>query len=340
MTADCQGAHDETLVATAAAWMARLTSGEATDAEWDRFTEWLLADPVHMAAMELIDHSWRSSGALAETPSIRAERRRARGLRVAVPGMASSAVRSARGWRMAIAGAGGLALAACALITLFPPSNYATVQSYTTMRGQQVDAQLPDGSRVRLNTNTRLSVEYGWFGRQIRIDRGEAEFTVAHGDYRPFIVSDAQTSVRATGTIFTVRDLADGMRVFLAEGGVELRRSGDGQVLGVLRPGQYALVTDGGEATIAAADPTRETMWRNGQVVFDGTPLAVAVAEFARYSPAIVEVKPAVADLRISGVYRTGDLIAFLNATSRLHPVRWQQNTGGVLVVEPAAGHR
>lgn len=336
MSADRHPTTDEAALATAANWLSRLTGGAATSADWDRFTEWLYASPRHMAAMDLIEQGWRGSGELAERPAILAERRRARGLRVAGPQTRPSRT-PWRPWATALAGAGTLALVGLVLATLFPPANYGTSRTYASARGQQLDAQLPDGSLMRLNTDTRVTITYGWFGRDLTLDRGEAEFTVAHGDHRPFTVSDGRLSVRATGTIFTVRDLPGGMRVFLAEGGVQVRQQEAGQVLGQLTPGQVATVTDGGRIQVAAADLTAENLWREGKVAFDGTPLSAALAEFSRYSPVAVELRPGLETLRVSGMYRTTDLVPFLNAVSRLHRLRWEQTAPGQLSVEPAA---
>lgn len=325
---------DEGLLADAAAWLSRLTGGEASDADWDEFTGWLYADPRHGSAMHLVESGWRASGDLADDPLIQAERRRARGLRLAGPATRPLA-RPVRPWSMALAGAGALAAAALAVISIFPPANYATQQTYRSAQGQMVEVPLPDGSLLRLNTDTVLTVEYGWLGRDVRLERGEAEFTVAHGDFRPFTVRDDTLSVRATGTRFSVRDTAHGTRVFLAEGGVDLRRLADDRLLARLTPGQRADLAADGKLAVARSDASHEFAWRHGQVSFDATPLSAALAEFARYTPVDVQVLPGAAELKVSGVYRNSDLIAFLNAVSRLYKVRWHQDSPGRVVVEP-----
>jgi transmembrane sensor len=325
---------DEGTLTDAAAWLSRLTGGDASDAEWDEFTGWLYADPRHGAAMHLVESGWRASAELADDPAILAERRRARGLRLAGPATKPLAA-PRQPWSMALMGAGALALAALAVVSIFPPANYSTRQTYRSAMGQVMEVPLPDGSLMRLNTDTMLTVEYGWLGRDVRLERGEAEFTVAHGDFRPFTVRDGDTAIRATGTLFSVRDMEGGTRVFLAEGGVDLRRQSDDRLLTQLTPGQRADVATDGKFVLSSSDAAREFAWRHGQVAFEATPLPAALAEFARYTHVEVEVMPGAAGLKVSGVYRNSDLIAFLNAVSRLYKVRWHQTSPGRLVVEP-----
>jgi transmembrane sensor len=71
-------------------------------------------------------------------------------------------------------------------------------------------------------------------------------------------------------------------------------------------------------------------------VVFDGTNLAGALAEFERYGPARVSVDPRVAPFTVSGAYRTSDLSAFLAALPAIHPVRVRRSGDGSVRIEPA----
>src|SRR3546814_6073782 len=75
-------------------------------------------------------------------------------------------------------------------------------QRYATAIGQQHDVALEDGSRVRLDTNSALVVRYSRKHRDVVLERGRAQFDVAHAPQRPFTVHAGPGTVRAVGTQF------------------------------------------------------------------------------------------------------------------------------------------
>lgn len=328
------GTPDEIALREAAAWMVRLSAPDADAAEREALRRWLAEHPRNVAAMDLVERTWHAAGLLEGTPGVLAERARARRLRVAT---AADTPHGRRTWLAPAAGAGGLALAATLALALFPPVNYGLQTSHRTALGQSLETSLPDGSRVRLNTDTELRVAYGWTGRRLELARGEAEFIVAHGDLRPFTVTVNGIEVRATGTVFTVRDTGEGTRVFLLEGGVQVRDGDRGGVLAALRPGDRAVLGPAGVVALGPADAEAERAWRAGQLLFRNTPLAEALAEFARYTHVDVQIADPLRTLSISGMYRTTDLTAFLDALTRIHPVAWRQVGPGRVLLEPAA---
>lgn len=73
--------------------------------------------------------------------------------------------------------------------------------------GTQIDLTLPDGTKVKLNSASRLSYSQG-FGitdRHVRLD-GEGYFNVKHDEKMPFIVHVGNTDVTDLGTEFLIRN--------------------------------------------------------------------------------------------------------------------------------------
>ena len=66
--------------------------------------------------------------------------------------------------------------------------------------------------------------------------------------------------------------------------------------------------------------------------MFDKEDLAQAVGEMNRYSTAKLAVEPAVAGLKVSGMYRVGDNAAFARALSKLLPINVRQ-VGDTLIL-------
>lgn len=91
---------------------------------------------------------------------------------------------------------------------------------YRTRVGEQRVIRLDDGSRVSLNSDTRLEIKFSRDQRWVSLSRGEAYFEVAHNPNRPFVVSAGRHDVTAVGTTFLVRYDADITAVTLVEGKV------------------------------------------------------------------------------------------------------------------------
>jgi transmembrane sensor len=84
------------------------------------------------------------------------------------------------------------------------------------------------------------------------------------------------------------------------------------------------LITDAQrEDHVRTADPERSTSWRRGQLVFENTRLADAIAEVNRYSEAKIELAdPDLGNLRLSGAFATGRPAVFVEAVTTYFPVR------------------
>jgi len=93
---------------------------------------------------------------------------------------------------------------------------YADV--YWTHVGEQRIVRLEDGSRVSLNSDTELRVQFSTAERHLVLIKGEAYFEVAHSTKWPFVVSSGGHDVTAVGTMFLVRHDPGGTAVTLVEG--------------------------------------------------------------------------------------------------------------------------
>jgi transmembrane sensor len=84
------------------------------------------------------------------------------------------------------------------------------------------------------------------------------------------------------------------------------------------------LVTDAQSGDrVRTTDPERDTSWRRGQVIFENTRLADAIAELNRYSDAQIELaEPDLGNLRLSGAFATGQPSSFVCHDLLSHPGR------------------
>lgn len=214
-------------------------------------------------------------------------------------------------------------------------------QTCQTAYGQTKPIRLPDGSRVVLNANSRLTWPRWGFGRASRTVQltGEARFSVVHKtDNQPFVVKAGPLlDVLVLGTEFTVYARPRGARVVLIRGRVQLRyHQNNRPTQRILRPGQLVMLAPGGRLTQQTTPhPGQHAAWTQHRYVFDQTPLSELAVLFAEQFGLQIEIPdPAVAHWTVSGsftAYTADELLETLAETANLR----YKKTGTHVVLLP-----
>jgi len=295
----------DALMEQAAIWHARLREPDGSAREQD-FQNWLARDPRHAQAYREAERLWRALAAPAvHVADDEAHRSAAIHASIRYGAMAASLI--------ILLGAG----------LLWRTGMIDTLRSdHVTATGQRAPVELADGSTITLNSDSALKIDLQTDRRGAHLFRGEAWFDVAKDATRPFTVETPNGSVRVTGTSFDVRVDETTTIVSLASGRVELV-SASMTAPTVLEPGQQARVTANGISNPVRFDPTTVSAWRRGQIVFYDTALDAVVDDLNRYRTGrIVITNDALNRLKVSGVFRTDDPDAALNAIASTLPVR------------------
>ena len=111
-------------------------------------------------------------------------------------------------------------IAAVLIFTLLsqPAYLWLTTESFITDRGEQISFNLPDDSKIRLNSESKLTFRSS-FNEKSRLVTlsGEAYFDVQSGSH-PFIIQHEDVSIRVVGTQFNVRTIENEIEVAVNEG--------------------------------------------------------------------------------------------------------------------------
>jgi len=292
--------------AEAATWLAHLR-GPSRSAEIERgFQLWLNAKPEHLLAFELASDAWDRSAGL---------RRRPQGRGISAGGRWAAWQRDRRqGYARAMAWAA--AVMVVALIAAF--FVYPRHESVVTRVGEQRAMTLSDGTRINLNTDTRVIVEYSERERLVRLEQGEASFEVARNPERPFVVNAAAARIEVLGTSFVVRRDQRMLSVTLVDGQVKVVQEDHIEVPArLLQPGERLTLAEKHAPRVDRPAIDKVTAWQHGQVAFDDIPLAEAVVEMNRYSDRKLAVEGAEAGkIRVGGLFRSGDVASFAQAVA------------------------
>jgi transmembrane sensor len=302
-------AERERIEEEASLWAARLEGGGMTDAHRMELARWLDTHPEHRAVLT----RYRDLSAELNV-----------GFEPAVEAV-ELAHNARRRHRRRIV---GVTLAAAAAVALLFVVLGSRASEFLTGKAERHVALLEDGSRVELNAQTALQVRLSRSERRVTLARGEALFTVAKDPARPFIVETPVGLVRVTGTVFNIRAdraTAERVEVTVLEGSVRVRARSEAVDEAALRPGAQAVLVGGTSLEVReiGTDAAENVVaWRQGQVVFDETPLREAIARFASYHGREVVVADDAADLKLGGRFAVDDFNGLLEAVERVLPVR------------------
>lgn len=303
----------------AALWFARLQGDEVSLQDRRDFQRWLNADARNASAWSGVSGTWNDLSAVEEDPAFAAMRADALGQNQA---RAKSFDR--RTWGLAAA---SLLVSAAGLFATqrwlggeqaqTPASAPASDEPvFSTAVGERSTFRLADNSVVTLSTDSAVRVNQWGKERRLTLLRGQAFFQVAKDAARPFVVTAGDKSVTALGTSFDVRMEPGKLSVTLVEGRV--------RIAGATPKGERRVEMDAGSRFVAAnatdwaissVDTAKEAAWLQGRLVFDGEPLSAVVAEMNRFSERKLSLAdPALAATPVSGVFRTGQIDAFVAA--------------------------
>ncbi|QDX26881.1 DUF4880 domain-containing protein [Sphingomonas suaedae] len=292
MTTACEQAAD---------WFARMRGPDA-EAHRAAFEQWLAADPRHPEAYAVLESAWQETAVSGETKFAddRALEQYGPVFGLIMP-------------RVAVAAA---AAAAALLVVLLWPAAQSSVspqaamaQPMQTALGEIRTIDLPDGSKITLDTDSQVKVSFAEDVRSVELVRGRARFEVLPDPSRTFIVDAGNRQVAAREGRFDAAVLPGRVCVSAWRGPIDIRDRGapiTSAALFRLTPGQ-SLDFVPGESSAPQARPADKgsEQWPAGMLVFHSTPLSDVLAETNRYSrKRILLGDPSLGALRVTGTFR------------------------------------
>lgn len=296
----------------AADWLTRLQRPEAGEADWLAFDIWLeepgaqeAYDAVQAVDEEIFQRGAAMRGTLAKPRRVAAKRP------------------FSIDWRW-LGGLGTVAAAAAVALALAPWGELLPRPDtlYATAKGESRTIQLSDGSRIDLNTNTRLAVRLEEDARRVTVHDGQALFEVARDPSRPFLIVLGDDTVRVIGTKFDVRRRDGRLSVTVLRGLVEVSTEGADKPVQV-RPGQMLEHVEGDKSVVVRAVSAEDQLgWRSGRLVYRDQTLGRIVSDLNQYFDRPLRLEGEnTAHLRFSGVLIVDGQDAMVRRLSSLLPI-------------------
>ena len=212
-------------------------------------------------------------------------------------------------------------------------TNNAFVNEVVTKRGSKSSIKLPDGTIVRLNTDSRLTYLNFTAGKNREVTLiGEAYFDVAHDSSRPFIIHTGKINIKVLGTSFNVRNYPQDkeLETSLIKGKIEVSLESRPEDIITLKPTEKLIIAKD-QDELATATKVKssidnkvvltsitylrhdslvaETSWLNDKMVFVNQPLDKIAIELERKYAITVSFKDEkVKKYRYTGVFENVSL--------------------------------
>lgn len=324
----------EQLRREAAHWIARL-NGPGADAERQAFERWYASSPDRASAYDRLAQIFQAAGG-AGRPQVAPQK---------LPDRAGNRRFRPLGYAFAAAAA-AVALLAFIILSARTVSPLPDAQQQVATFSAQGESRrivLADGSEVLLSADSALEVALSADERRLRLQRGEARFSVAH-EARPFIVAAEGTQVIARGTQFIVHVAHGRTVVALVEGSVDVAyradRAGERRQTR-LKPGERLVVDTGRISGSSAAQQARASVQTppavaTAMLVFDETPLGEAIERANQGAGPLIRIAdPSLASLRISGAFRRGDTAGLAASIAAAFDLEVERRRDGSLWLRP-----
>jgi transmembrane sensor len=193
-------------------------------------------------------------------------------------------------------------------------------KGYHTLRvpnGKVIAVTLQDGSNVKLNSGSELKYPISFAGKNKRevFLKGEAFFTIAKDQNKPFLVNTHGVFTKVFGTEFNVSayetDVA--IEVVLVEGsvGVGAKNGTSTNVLKMIKPSQKLTSNNatGHDYKIENVDVTPYISWTRGIVVFQNEQMSEIIKKLERrFNVSVINKNETLSKHRFTGVFNDEDI--------------------------------
>lgn len=308
---------DARIAATAADWLARVQSEDATGDDWLALEAWLAEAPEHRAAFERAELLWSTldedraeiaAGLAPDEPSgdvVDLTARRPGGRRL--------------GWTAPLGAVAAVLIAAVVGLWVLraPP-----MQVYSTAPGQTRTIRLDDGSTIALNGGSTVRVRLDSRQRRVVMEHAEAAFDVSRDPARPFTVEAGDRQVRVVGTQFNVRHDPAAVVVTVRRGVVQVSGRGGGDPVRLTPGTQLTQLSGAATPVVRTVSVDDAFAWQAGRVVARDRRLGDVVADLNRQLARPIGIEGAAAEIRFTGVIAVSDRDAAVRDLEALLPVR------------------
>lgn len=206
----------------------------------------------------------------------------------------------------------------------------AAWQTISTPPGVKSQTQLPDGTKVWLNSDSRLSypVAFNRDTRQVKL-QGEAFFEVVKNNRQPFYVDLGRIGIEVTGTTFNAINYQEEKQteVILTSGKINLldQQGNQIRVVTAMKPGEKATYREtSGKIAVQNVDTEKYTSWIHGRLIFRDDSMTEVVRRLSRWFNVEIDIAdPAIAQYVYTATFGEETIEQILDLFKRTSPIQY-----------------
>jgi ferric-dicitrate binding protein FerR (iron transport regulator) len=215
--------------------------------------------------------------------------------------------------------------------------NFLTVKTVKTKITETNEIVLPDGSRVTINADSKLTYKRD-FGKESRILnlQGEAFFEVQKNPDRPFIIQAGNAEIKVLGTSFNVKAYKEmnKIEVTVAEGVVSLYEKDMKQKKVLAGKGEKAVYNKQQKIVKKQANDDRNYIsWKTQLIVFENDSL-LNIAETLSdvYHKDIIILDPSLNNCTVTTKFENKDLETVIKVLESTLDIRLEEKEGKIFI--------
>lgn len=304
--------HDD-VIDNATRWIVLLRSGQASEADWQAYRQWRAQDPRH----EQLCAQLETRLGVFKVPI-------AQGVSGKVLQQALSTPGTSR--RKLLQGAlacTGVALGASLLVSQRTALGELTAD-VSTGTAERRTVSLPDGSELFLNAKSAVDLDFSGPHRIVRLLDGELRVKVATNPTTPFQLVTPQALIQVLGSDLTVREREGQGLVVALKGALQIARQGLETLQ--LQTGHEVSYDRYGFSPVRVMS-LGAAAWVDGLLEVRDVPLAQIIEALRPYRGGVLRIDPAVAELRVSGMFRLDKTEQVLDTLARTLPIQVQRRS-------------
>jgi len=345
-------------LAKASDWFTKIKDSPLKPKTKEEFHSWLNESPAHKKKLDQVKDIWNCTDVLIEELKEEDTFQKRNWIKQLFGGLPT--------FKYATVAATFALIVTCVWLI---QRDFAIKETYYTVRGEQKEVILSDGSKVHLDTKTIITTSFTKELRQIELVEGRASFSVVKDPHRPYVVNAGRVSVIALGTVFSVykRD-NEQISVAVTEGRVSIVRQEGllpidnakepdisktgkiivedikeekaekpqlAQVQEVIVSGQKVTIDDKkGICKKVTVDTEEAETWRDGKLYFRKLPLNEVITEINRYlDKRIIIEDERLKDYRVTLSFFLKHRNNFLSTLKEAMPIKSRISLNGHIII-------
>lgn len=299
--------HDD-VIDNATRWIVLLRSGHASEADWQAYRQWRAQDPRH----EQLCAQLETRLGVFKVPIAQGVSGKVLQQALTTPGT------SRRKLLQGALACTGVALGASLLVSQRTALGELTAD-VSTGTAERRTVSLPDGSELYLNAKSAVDLDFSGPHRIVRLLDGELRVKVAVNPATPFQLVTPQALIHVLGSDLTVREREGQGLVVALKGALQIARQGLETLQ--LQSGHEVSYDRYGFSPVRVMS-LGAAAWVDGLLEVRDVPLAQIIEALRPYRGGVLRIDPAVAELRVSGMFRLDKTEQVLDTLARTLPIQ------------------